>query len=96
MTLPYLHPASVLFLSPDLDQAVTSSADKPGQEQEQELMKKNKYAIYAYTRGPVTGSGPSVVTPLLPPLVSCGTGSLLVELRVPPSLLLPPSLIQAM
>ena len=30
----------------------------------------NKYAIYAYTHGPVTGSGPSVVTPLLPPLCS--------------------------
>ena len=28
--------------------------------------KQNKYAIYAYTHGPVTGSGPSVVTPLLP------------------------------
>ena len=34
---------------------------------------RNKYAIYAYTHGPVTGSGPSVVTPLLavlPPLCS--------------------------
>ena len=30
----------------------------------------NKYAIYAYTDGPVTGSGPSVVTSLLPPLCS--------------------------
>ena len=36
---------------------------------------KNKYAIYAYTHGPVTGSGPSVVP------------STVVELRVPPSLL---------
>ena len=26
--------------------------------------KKNKYAIHAYTHGPVTGSGPSVVEPL--------------------------------
>ena len=25
--------------------------------------KLNKYAIYAYTHGPVTGSGPSVVWP---------------------------------
>ena len=41
---------------------------------------KNKYAIYAYTHGPVTGSGPSVVTPLLPPLCSY---SQLVELASP-------------
>ena len=27
--------------------------------------KQNKYAIYAYTHGPVTGSGPGVVTPLV-------------------------------
>ena len=26
---------------------------------------RNKYAIYGYTHGPVTGSGPSVVTLLL-------------------------------
>ena len=26
----------------------------------QETRKPNKYAIYAYTHGPVTGSGPSV------------------------------------
>ena len=30
---------------------------------EEEKEKKNKYAIYAYTHGPVTGSGPSVVWP---------------------------------
>ena len=29
----------------------------------QTLLKKNKYAIYVYTHGPVTGSGPSVVWP---------------------------------
>ena len=27
-------------------------------------MEFNKYAIHAYTHGPVTGSGPSVVEPL--------------------------------
>ena len=31
----------------------------------QDTGSKNKYAIHAYTHGPVTGSGSSVVTPLL-------------------------------
>ena len=50
----------------------------------------NKYAIHAYTHGPVTGSGPSVS---LVPFVATDP---LVELRVPPSSSLPPSLIQPM
>ena len=50
---------------------------------------KNKYAIHAYTHGPVTGSGPSVK----PLKYWDTTGSLLVELRVLPP---PPSLIQPM
>ena len=34
-------------------------------EKKQKIKKTNKYAIYAYTHGPVNGSGPSVVTLLL-------------------------------
>ena len=44
------------------------------------MFSNNKYAIYAYTHGPVTGSGPSVVP------------STVVELRVPPPPSLPPPL----
>ena len=49
-----------------------------------DFLKKNKYAIHAYTHGPVTGSGPSVS------LVTSVATDPLVELRV---LLVPPSLL---
>ena len=50
---------------------------------------ENKYAIYAYTHGPVTGSGPGLYKPWLL-LASIGHGA------KGPSLLPPSSLIQPM
>ena len=58
---------------------------------------KNKYAIYAYAHGPVTGSGFLLVSYSVHEQsvnhdqmnVSYHSGSLLVELRVPPSSSLP-------
>ena len=36
----------------------------PKSKQKNAFIEENKYAIHAYTHGPVTGSGPSVVEPL--------------------------------